>query len=136
MARLTSCAHRPQDGAVIVGSVDGNRLWGKELKLQLSHVEWSPDGRNILFGTLQCKVFIYDANGNYLSQLPLYCLDESAAATSIIGIVWYDGAEGVQDANQPTLAIGMENGRLQLMRHDHDDAPRSGSARPWRAWPA
>ena len=41
---------------MIVGSVDGNRLWGKELKLQLSHVEWSPDGRNILFATLQCEV--------------------------------------------------------------------------------
>lgn len=112
-----------EDGAVIVGSVDGNRLWGKELKLQLSHVEWSPDGLNILFGTLQCEVYIYDANGNYLSQLPLYCLDDSAAATSIIGIDWYDGAEGVQDATQPTLAIGVENGRLQLMRHEHDDAP-------------
>ena len=85
-----------EDGAVIVGSVDGNRLWGKELKLQLSHVEWSPDGLNILFGTLQCEVYIYDANGNYLSQLPLYCLDDSAAATSIIGVDWYDGAEGVQ----------------------------------------
>ena len=51
---------------MIVGSVDGNRLWGKELKLQLSHVEWSPDGRNILFGTLQCEVYIYDAAGNFL----------------------------------------------------------------------
>ena len=78
--------------------MDGNRLWGKELKLQLSHVEWSPDGRNILFGTLQCEVYIYDAAGNYLSQLPLYCLDDSASATSIVGIDWYDGAAGVQDA--------------------------------------
>ena len=146
-----------EDGAVIVGSVDGNRLWGKELKLQLSHVEWSPNGRHILFGTLQCEVHIYDASGNYLSQLPLYCLDDSAAQTSIIGLDWcaaarvspvgpvsprqrlqhaslclahlvrtprrYDGAEGLQDANQPTLAIGVENGRLQLMRHETDDAP-------------
>ena len=35
----------------------------------------------------------------------------------------YDGAEGLQDADQPTLAIGLENGRLQLMRRDTDDAP-------------
>eukprot|EP00959_Pyramimonas_sp_CCMP1952_P304983 6382961-Pyramimonas_sp.AAC.2 len=34
-----------EDGAVIVGSVDGNRLWGKELALSLALVEWSPDGR-------------------------------------------------------------------------------------------
>lgn len=40
-----------EDGAVIVGSVDGNRLWGKELGISLSLVEWSPDGRMILFCT-------------------------------------------------------------------------------------
>ena len=62
--------------------------------MQLCHVEWSPDGRSILFGTLQCEVHIYDSAGNYLSQLPLYCLDDSASQTSIIGIDWYDGAEG------------------------------------------
>jgi WD repeat-containing protein 35 len=112
-----------QDGAVIVGSVDGNRLWGKELKMQLGHVEWSPDGRSIIFGTLNCEVHIYDSSGNYLSQLPLYCLDDTCAATSIIGIDWYDGAEGVQEAGQPTLAIGVESGRLQLMRHEHDESP-------------
>ena len=29
-----------EDGAVIVGSVDGNRIWGKELKgIQLVYVE-------------------------------------------------------------------------------------------------
>ena len=40
-----------EDGAVIVGSVDGNRLWGKDLKnTQLSKVDWSPDSKMILFG--------------------------------------------------------------------------------------
>lgn len=77
-----------QDGAVIVGSVDGNRMWGKEVKTELSHVQWSPDGRSILFGTLGCEVHIYDSSGNFLSQLPLYCLDDSTAPTSIIGIDW------------------------------------------------
>lgn len=36
------------DGAVIVGSVDGNRLWGKELDMGLQNVEWSPDGRRLV----------------------------------------------------------------------------------------
>ena len=110
-----------EDGAVIVGSVDGNRLWGKELKSQLSHVQWSPDGRNILFCTPQCEVHIYDAVGNFIAKLPLYCLDDATAQTSLVGIDWYDGVEGLQDANQPTLAIGVENGRLQLMRHEMDE---------------
>lgn len=51
-----------EDGAVIVGSVDGNRLWGKEMDLQLALVEWSPDGRLILFCTLQASWIDYWRN--------------------------------------------------------------------------
>lgn len=53
-------------GAVIVGSVDGNRIWGKELKgLQLTNVEWSPDGKNIVFGISNGEVQIFDNIGNF-----------------------------------------------------------------------
>jgi WD repeat-containing protein 35 len=57
-----------EDGAVIVGSVDGNRLWGKELsKVNLRKVEWSPDnGRHILFCTDQGEVHVYDNLGNFI----------------------------------------------------------------------
>jgi WD repeat-containing protein 35 len=55
-----------EDGAVIVGSVEGNRLWGKELKIQLAYIEWAPDGKQILFGTPQGEVKVYDYVGNYL----------------------------------------------------------------------
>lgn len=112
-----------EDGAVIVGSVDGNRLWGKEIKTELAHVEWSPDGRNILFCTRACEVHIYDSIGNFVSKLPLYCLEDAAAATSLVGIEWYDGSEGLFSLDQPVLAIGFENGRLQLMRNEADTSP-------------
>ena len=55
-----------QDGAVIVGSVDGNRVWGKELRsMNLTHVQWSPDSRVILFGNSQGEILIYDSHGAY-----------------------------------------------------------------------
>ena len=66
-----------EDGAVIVGSVDGSRLWGKELNMQLCNVEWSPDGRNILFVTLEGEVFVYDNMGNKISKMHLYALENS-----------------------------------------------------------
>jgi WD repeat-containing protein 35 len=69
---------------VIVGSVDGNRLWGKELGLQLCFVEWSPDGRNLLFGTLDHKVHIYDSAGNYISKMGLHTED----LIEIVGLEW------------------------------------------------
>lgn len=63
-----------EDGAVIVGSVEGNRLWGKELKCQLQLIEWAPDSRIILFGTTVGEVNVHDYVGNYLYAMKLPCL--------------------------------------------------------------
>ncbi|KAG5462710.1 MAG: WD40-repeat-containing domain protein, partial [Olpidium bornovanus] len=51
-----------EDGAVIVGSVDGNRMWGKEFKTQLAFLQWSPDSKHILFATKEGQLQVYDAN--------------------------------------------------------------------------
>jgi len=83
-----------EDGAVIVGSVEGNRLWGKELKINLSIIEWSPDSRTLLFGTPDGAVNVFDYVGNYLFPIKLYCLrgfenkDNPLAA-----IEWYDSSK-------------------------------------------
>lgn len=56
-----------EDGAVIVGSVDGNRIWGKELKsVPLAKVQWSPDGKLLLFGLKNGQVHLYDNLGNFV----------------------------------------------------------------------
>jgi hypothetical protein len=54
--RLVYACVIPVRVQVIVGSVDGNRLWGKELKCRLAFVEWSPDGKTLLFITLDGEV--------------------------------------------------------------------------------
>lgn len=56
-----------EDGAVIVGNVDGNRLWGRDLKnTQLCQVEWSPDSKTILFGLSSGEVQLFDSAGTYI----------------------------------------------------------------------
>ena len=112
-----------EDGAVIVGSVDGNRLWGKELKTRLAFVEWSPDGRSILFVTDEGEVHLYNQYGNKIGSVPLYAIEDSVGAVQIVGIHWYDGAEGYSDPSAPSLAIAFENGRVQVMRSDSDEEP-------------
>jgi WD repeat-containing protein 35 len=61
------------DGAVIIGSVEGSRLWGKELGMVLDMVAWSPDGRLLLFASAAGEVHVYDAAGNAVSRLQLHC---------------------------------------------------------------
>lgn len=68
-----------EDGAVIVGSVDGNRLWGKELDVSLRLVDWSPDARHILFVTKESDVLLYDSMGNKIRNVHLFITDTMAA---------------------------------------------------------
>ncbi|CAM6106102.1 unnamed protein product [Calypogeia fissa] len=101
-----------EDGQVIMGNVDGNRLWTKELNAQLSLLEWSPDARLLLFCTLQGTCLIYDVNANYVSQL-IICFVNDGDYASIVGIDWYNGLEGHTDSNAPTLALALATGKIQ-----------------------
>ncbi|XP_029451827.1 WD repeat-containing protein 35 isoform X1 [Rhinatrema bivittatum] len=113
-----------EDGAVIVGSVDGNRIWGKELKgIQLCHVAWSPDSKILLFGMANGEIHIYDNQGNFIVKMVLNCLVNVTGAFSIAGMHWYPGSEGYVEPDCPCLAICFDNGRCQIMKHENDDNP-------------
>ncbi|XP_070533961.1 WD repeat-containing protein 35-like isoform X2 [Ptychodera flava] len=113
-----------EDGAVIVGSVDGNRIWGKELKgMQLCHVEWSPDAKLLLFGMTNGEIQIFDGQGNFCSKLTLFCLTNVTGAVKIAGIDWYNGSGGYVEPGCPCLAICFDNGRAQIMRNEMDENP-------------
>lgn len=112
-----------EDGAVIVGSVDGNRLWGKEMKTQLAFVEWAPDGKSLLFVTRDGEVAVHDAMGNKVSNLPLYAVEGRSGSGDykIIGVHWYDGCEGHISQEAPTLAIALRDGKVQITRGRSDE---------------
>ncbi|KAF6107088.1 WD repeat domain 35 [Phyllostomus discolor] len=113
-----------EDGAVIVGSVDGNRIWGKDLKgVQLWHVAWSADSKVLLFGMANGEIHIYDSQGNFIMKMKLNCLVNVTGAISIAGIQWYHGTEGYVEPDCPCLAICFDNGRCQIMRHENDQNP-------------
>jgi WD repeat-containing protein 35 len=125
-----------EDGAVIVGSVDGNRLWGKELNLPLRRVEWSPDSRFIIFITQESEAFIFDSEGSKIRTMSLAALQtmESSSASgggvedvSIVGIDWYCSSlrftrSTMSDGGQ-YLCIAFDNGIAQISRGDDDNDP-------------
>lgn len=124
--RMICIAYR--DGYVIVGGFEGDRLWGANVGAQLEAVEWSPDGKRILFGTEGGEVHIYDASNprsiNFVDKLDLTdVLRGTSGIAKIIGIDWYSGAFGYVEENCPSLVICFENGRLQIMRDIYDQDP-------------
>ncbi|KAK7092123.1 WD repeat-containing protein 35-like isoform X2 [Littorina saxatilis] len=113
-----------EDGAVIVGSLDGNRIWGKELRsLTLACVEWSPDGKKILFGIANGEVHVFDNTGNFISKMQVFCLTSVTGAIRIAGLEWYNGLNGYMEPNCPSLALCFDNGRCQIMRSETDENP-------------
>lgn len=75
------------DGAVIVGTVGGSRVWGKSLDLPLKLLAWSPTCQHILFATRDSRVYVYDADGNQASELRLKCLEEHGTS-NIAVLTW------------------------------------------------
>ncbi|XP_036332478.1 WD repeat-containing protein 35-like [Rhagoletis pomonella] len=111
-----------EDGAIIVGSVDGNRIWGKELKnTHLTSVQWSPDNRLIIFGLATGECHLYDNQGNFAMKLNIQCVSLSPNRNfRISALCWFSGRTS---SNRPVLAICYETCKLQIMRNESDDTP-------------
>ena len=116
-----------EDGAVIVGKVDGTRVWGKELELPLQHLAWSPSSRNILFTTRDGDVYLYDSDGNQISKMQLRC-QEHARESNVAAITWCAafpcfrcasvGGERRRKAVDRSASAGTQRGaRVQRRRH-------------------
>ncbi|CAI2357122.1 unnamed protein product [Caenorhabditis sp. 36 PRJEB53466] len=73
------------DGTVIVGTLEGNRIWNKEFEMQLACCEWAPEGDMIIFGTAEGKVIVYDEMGNHHLDIPMVCLDSVELEVALIG---------------------------------------------------
>lgn len=130
-----------EDGAIIVGSVDGNRIWGKELKnTSLTGVQWNPDGRLLLFSLKNGEVHLYDNQGSFVvrnnrnnfhfkyylmvifslqMKLNIQCVPLGPTRSiSVVGMSWF---HRTQSLGRPSLVIAYENGKIQIMRNENDD---------------
>lgn len=91
--------------------------------MQLTHVQWSPDGKVILFGNAKGEISIYDSHGTYNCKLAVHCLLGVTGLVKLAALEWYNGREGYVRPNCPCLVVAFDNGRAQIMRHELDDSP-------------
>lgn len=81
------------DGAVIVGSVDGNRLWSKELNVALNLIDWAPNNKVLLFVNGGGRdIMAVQADGVILGSIALpgqRADGRSTRESNIVAIHWY-----------------------------------------------
>ncbi|PZC73682.1 hypothetical protein B5X24_HaOG208953 [Helicoverpa armigera] len=106
-----------EDGAVIVGSVDGSRVWGKDIKGPgLAAVQWSPDNSQLLFALTNGELHIYDDQGNFTMPVAIHGVSGSM---DIVTMDWYSGSA---PASRPVLAISYRSGVILLMKNCNEEA--------------
>lgn len=105
-----------EDGAVIVGSVDGSRVWGKDIKGPgLAAVQWSPDNSQLLFALTNGELHIYDDQGNFTMPVAIHGVSGSM---DIVTMDWYSGSA---PASRPVLAISYRSGVILLMKNCNEE---------------
>ena len=114
-----------EDGAVIVGGVDGSRVWGTELDKSLERITWSANDKYLLFGLSNGDVDLHDgSNGSFLSKIPILCVETGGdSPPKIVGLEWSKYAPTDKSDQAAVLAICYSNGKAQLMKGDTDEKP-------------
>ncbi|CAH2104699.1 unnamed protein product [Euphydryas editha] len=101
-----------EDGAVIVGSVDGSRVWGKDIKGPgLRAVQWSPDNSLLLFGLSNGELHLYDDQGNFMMPV---ASNGVSGSLEIVNMDWFSSKAPF---NRPVLVISYRSGLLLLMKN-------------------
>ncbi|XP_026738085.1 WD repeat-containing protein 35 isoform X2 [Trichoplusia ni] len=105
-----------EDGAVIVGSVDGSRVWGKDIKGPgLAAVQWSPDNSQLLFALSNGELHLYDDQGNFTMPVAIQGVSGSM---EVVTMDWYSGTV---PPNRPVLAICYRSGVILLMKNCNEE---------------
>uniref|UniRef100_A0A0R3RYI0 ANAPC4_WD40 domain-containing protein n=1 Tax=Elaeophora elaphi TaxID=1147741 RepID=A0A0R3RYI0_9BILA len=70
-------------GQAIVGSVDGSRLWNRNIASNLVALCWSGDSALVLFGLMDGEIHAYDATGVFVHKLRMVCIENVELETAL-----------------------------------------------------
>ncbi|EJD74175.1 WD repeat protein 35 [Loa loa] len=135
-----------EDGQAIVGSVDGNRLWNKNVASNLVALCWSGDSSSVLFGLIDGEIHTYDATGVFMYKLRMACIENVELETALnkdlrrVTIASMEWFIPLSQSNlliiefpvlrrcyipddRPRFLVAYNHGIVQLMRHENDSNP-------------
>ena len=111
-----------EDGHAIVGTVDGNRSWGNDIRNSLYLIEWSPDGTILLLASRNQDITILTSSGQ---QLGVIEIDEKLKNVEMASICWWSKYidENKIITLQKHLMLAFVNGDILLYDDENDMNP-------------
>lgn len=103
------------DGVVIVGSVDGNRVWGLDLNEPLLHCEWLPGNQNVIFVTRNNIIKMYDKIGRHIKDFTV--TGDISEVSEVSEMHW---RRGHKTAKSPKIVAVSTKGHIMLMNDIKD----------------
>jgi WD repeat-containing protein 35 len=110
------------DGHSIVGSVEGNRCWGIEIKERLYLLEWSPDSSYLLFASKNNNIIVFSSSGYQIGEMEL---DPSFKALQLATLSWWTNpiSENNSGTLEKHLMLAYTNGTILLYDDYQDTKP-------------
>ncbi|CAK5076286.1 unnamed protein product [Meloidogyne enterolobii] len=118
-----------EDGQVIIGSVDGNRLWNKDIGGSLTKIAWNTDDTLLLLGFADGEVHAYSQYGDFVSKVKMLCVENMELETALSNAdISYNltGDESYNTASRlkvpegrPPFLVAYQNGNIQLMCNEN-----------------
>ncbi|EAY20525.1 WD repeat protein, putative [Trichomonas vaginalis G3] len=105
-----------QDGTCACVGNEGNLHWSNMMRQVLEFLEWSPNSKVLLGGTIYGEILIIDSKGVEINTVPLPCLSNSKTEPKLVALEWHKRAEY-------GLLIAFRDGQIQLMRNESDSQP-------------
>ncbi|XP_077868166.1 tubby-related protein 4-like [Saccoglossus kowalevskii] len=132
-----------KDGFVLVGSVAGQRYWSSMLNLdsKLLCGAWTPDDKQVLFGTSDGQIIVMDIHGAMVTQCTLsdkceiHSISWSCEKFRMINVSDSDQEDGGEKRKKSeggkkrsrkritTMAVNLGNGNVYLMKAYDDLSP-------------
>ena len=111
-----------EDGHAIVGTVDGSRCWGNDIRDKLYKLEWSPDQSHLLFVIENSNIIVFSVSGYQVGEMEI---DVMLRSIKVASISWWTNkfSENRASTLEKHLLIAFINGIFHLYNDFSDTKP-------------
>lgn len=105
-----------------MGTVEGSRCWGNDIRDKLYLLEWSPDASNLLFACMNYNIIVFSLSGYQIGEMEIEPMIKNI---KIVSLKWWTNpfSENQTATLEKRLMIAFANGMIFLYDDYQDTKP-------------